>query len=69
MKPRKEIFWLKPDLLLLCVIVLGIFALYAGSLQMVAAHDDVVNLDAISQRSLLQLFDPNPWRHRLLPAE
>ena len=61
MKPRKKFFGLKPELLLLYIIVLGIFALYAGSLQLVAAHDDVVNLDVISQRSLLQLFDLAPY--------
>ena len=61
MKPRKDSSWPKPDLLLQYAIVLCVFAIYAGSLQLVAVHDDVVNLDAISHRSLLQLFDLRPY--------
>jgi hypothetical protein len=48
-------------LILLGIIALSLFALYAGSLRLIPFHDDGVNLAAISTRSFLQMFDIKPY--------
>src|SRR4029450_788332 len=62
MEPRKRfISAFQLRLILLAAIVLGVFALYAGSLRLVTFHDDVLNIEAIRKRTLLDLFELRPY--------
>jgi hypothetical protein len=48
-------------LLILSAILLGVFALYAGSLRFPALYDEVYDLSHISDRTVLSLFDMRPY--------
>jgi hypothetical protein len=52
------------QILILCLIALGAFALYAGAVQFVIFHDDLFNVRAIGGRTVLDVFDIRPFGHR-----
>ena len=48
-------------LLILSAILLGVFALYAGSLRLTTFYDDAYDLSHIANRTLFSLFDLTPY--------
>jgi hypothetical protein len=48
-------------LLLLSTILLGVFALYAGSLRLTTFYDDAYDLSHIANRTIFNLFDLTPY--------
>ena len=48
-------------LLILSAILLGVFALYAGSLRLTTFYDDAYDLSHIANRTLISLFDLTPY--------
>ena len=49
------------SLFALSMVVLGIFAVYAPSLRLTTFHDDAYNIQVLSTRSILSLFDLRPY--------
>ena len=48
-------------LLMMSIILLGVFALYAGSLRLTTFYDDAYDISHINSRSILGLFDLQPY--------